>query len=66
VTLRFFDVGGPLAVVGHGIDAQADDLRVALGELRLQPGHVAEFGGAHGVKSLGCENRMAQPSPIHS
>jgi hypothetical protein len=26
---------------------KADDLAVALLELRLQPGHVAELGGAH-------------------
>jgi len=34
-------------VVRDGIDAQADDLRVALGELRLQLRHIAELRGAH-------------------
>ena len=52
VALRFFNVGGPFAVTGDGIDAQADNFCVALGELRLQPGHVAEFGGAHGSEIL--------------
>jgi hypothetical protein len=31
-------------VIFHRIDAEADDLGVALVELRLQPGHVAELG----------------------
>ena len=29
------------------VDAEADDLGVALFEFRLEPGHVAEFRGAH-------------------
>ena len=47
VALGLFDVRGPLAVAAHRVHAQPDDLAVALGEFRLQPGHVAEFGGAH-------------------
>jgi hypothetical protein len=33
-------------VVVHGVDAQADDLGVALVELALERRHVAELGGA--------------------
>ena len=40
-------------MVGDGIDAQADDLRVALGEFRLQALPCAEFGGADGREVLG-------------
>ena len=53
VALRLFDVRRPLAVAAHRVDAQSDDLGVALGEFRLQPGHVAEFGGAHRGEVLG-------------
>ena len=52
MTLGLFDVPGPLAVVGHGVDAQADDLAVALVEFGLQAGHVAQFRGAHRSKIL--------------
>ena len=31
----------------HRVDRQADELAVALGELRLHAGHVAQLGGAH-------------------
>jgi len=47
MTLRLLNVAGPLAVAGDGIDAESDDFRVALGELRLQAGHIAQFGGAY-------------------
>ncbi len=66
VALGLFDVGGPLAVAGDGVDAEADDLRVALGEFGLQPGHVAEFGRAHGGEILGMrkEDGIAVADPI--
>ena len=51
--LRFFDVTGPFAVTGHRVDAQADNFRVPLGELRLQAGHVSQFGGAYRSEILG-------------
>jgi hypothetical protein len=50
VALSLFYVGGPLSVTAHGVDTQPDNLAVSLRELRLQPGHVAEFGGANGSK----------------
>ena len=46
VTLGLLDVARPLRMVLDRIDAEADDLGIALVELRLQPGHVAEFRGA--------------------
>src|SRR4030095_6750831 len=36
----------PPRVGAHGVDGQADDLRVALRELILEPGEVAELGRA--------------------
>src|SRR5262245_6882527 len=49
----------------HGIDAQADDLDPALVELRLDPRHVAELGGADGREVLGMREqhgpRIADP-----
>ena len=53
VTLGFLDVLGPFRVIFDRIDAEADDLGVALVELRLQPGHVAQFGGADRGEVLG-------------
>src|SRR4029079_3519642 len=44
MTLRLLDVLGPLVVIADGIHAQSDDLGVALVELGLQSGHVAELG----------------------
>src|SRR5208337_3349888 len=44
--LRLLNVGCPFTVTGHGIDAQADDLGVALSEFGLQARHITEFGGA--------------------
>ena len=46
--LRLLDVLRPLLVVLDGIDGEADDLDAAAGELRLDAGHVAELGRAHG------------------
>ena len=46
VALGLLDVLRPLLVVAHGVDAQAEDLGVALVELGLERRHVAELGGA--------------------
>jgi hypothetical protein len=64
--LGLFDVGLPLAVLRDGVDAQADDLCVALGEFRLQLGHGAEFGGADGREIFGMrkQNRPAVADPF--
>ena len=43
MALCLLDVLRPALVVVHGIDAEADHLAVALLELRLQLGHVAEL-----------------------
>src|SRR6266542_2084371 len=47
VSLRFLYVGRPALMVVDGVDAEADDLHVALVELRLDARHVAELGRAH-------------------
>ena len=47
VPLRRLDVLRPLLVIGDRVDADAEDLAVALGELVVQAGHRAQFGGAH-------------------
>jgi hypothetical protein len=44
--LRLLDVLDPFRVIAHRVDAQADDLRVALVELGLELRHVAELGRA--------------------
>ena len=64
--LRLLDVLHPARVVGHGIDAQADDLRVALVEFGFQPRHVAELRRAHGreVLRMGEEDRPAVADPL--
>jgi hypothetical protein len=49
---NFFDVNGPFVVVVDGVYAEADDLGSACGELGLQAGHGAEFGGADGGEVL--------------
>src|ERR1700690_929959 len=51
--LRFFYVGGPLAMAGYRVHAQADNLRVAFGKLRLQSGHVAQLSRAYRSEVLG-------------
>jgi hypothetical protein len=53
-------------VIGGGIDRQADHLDVAPVELRLELGHIAEFGGADRGEVLGWENSTAHASPIQS
>src|SRR3546814_6893469 len=47
------DVLGPALVVLDRIHAEADELHVALVELRLEPGDVAELGGADRREVLG-------------
>ena len=48
------------------IDAQSDDLGVALGELRLDLRHVAELGRANGREVLGMreQDRPAVADPL--
>src|SRR6516162_968541 len=46
MTLGFFDIVRPTRMVADRIDAEPDDLAVALVELGLQPRHVAELGRA--------------------
>ena len=55
-----------LRVVVDRVDAQADDLGVALGEFRLQPRHVAELGGADRREILGMreQDRPAVADPV--
>jgi hypothetical protein len=53
MALRFLDVVGPAVMSVHRVDAQADQLGVALGELGLDLGHVAQLGGAHRREVLG-------------
>ncbi len=50
VALGFLDIGRPFSVIRHGIHAEADDLAVALFELRLKSRHVTEFGCADGCE----------------
>src|SRR5262249_32902881 len=45
--LGLFDVGRPFRVRVHRVDAKTDNLGVAFVELRLESGHVPQFGGAH-------------------
>src|SRR5262249_45750575 len=47
-------------------DAEPDDLGVALFELRLQPSHVSEFGGAYRSEILGMgkQNGPAIANPL--
>ncbi|MCY1350079.1 hypothetical protein D9M69_363020 [compost metagenome] len=44
--LGFLDIADPLAVVADRVDGKAHHLGVALVELGLEPGHVAQLGGA--------------------
>jgi len=58
--------GGPLIVAARRVDAQSDDLAVAIfGEFGLQSGHVAQLGGADGVKSFGWVEQDGPTIPIH-
>ena len=51
--LGLFDVDGPFAVVLDRIDRESDQLGIALGEFRLDLGHVAELGRADRREILG-------------
>ena len=51
--LGLLDVGKPSAVAVDRIDAEPDQLGVALGEFGLDLGHVAEFRGADRREVLG-------------
>ena len=54
-------------MVADAVDADAEHLAVPLRELgRAGPATVPSSVVQTGVKSFGCEKRMAQPSPIHS
>ena len=46
MTLGFLDILRPACVVADRVDAEPDDLAIALVELGLQPRHIAEFGRA--------------------
>ncbi|MNL19988.1 hypothetical protein D3C87_1412170 [compost metagenome] len=47
VALGFLDVTDPLVVVADRVDAQPEDLGVALVELWLEFGQIAQFSGAN-------------------
>jgi hypothetical protein len=53
-------------VVLDRVDADAQDLHAALVELGLDPGHVAELGGAHRGEVLGMreQHRPAVADPF--
>jgi hypothetical protein len=54
-----FDVPQPAAVVVDRVDRQADDLGVALVELGLELGELAEFRRAHWGEVLGVREQDA-------
>ncbi len=64
--LRLLDVGEPARMGLARVDAQADELGVALGELRLDLGHVAEFGRADRgeVLGMGKQDRPLVADPL--
>ena len=66
VALGLLDVLQPLAVVGDGIDGEAENLAVPRREIVRQASHVAEFGGADGGEVLGVgeEDRPAVADPV--
>jgi len=66
MSLSLLNIVCPCAGFGGRINAQADNLAPALGELGLKPGMTPSSVVHTGVKSFGCEKRIAQPSPIHS
>ena len=53
-------------MTAHRVDAQADNLRIALGEFGLQARHIAKFGGAHRreVFGMGKQNRPSVADPF--
>ena len=65
MALGLLDILCPARVVADRIDAQPDDLGVAALELRQQPGHVAEFGGADRREILRVrEQDRPSPDPV--
>src|SRR5207237_60432 len=64
--LRLLDVPGPALMVAGRIDGEPDDLRVAAVELGLDPGHVAQLGGADGGEVLRVreQHRPGIPDPV--
>src|ERR1019366_7513927 len=46
VALRLFYVPGPLGMATYRVNAQSDDLAMALRKFRLQTRHVAKFSSA--------------------
>lgn len=48
VAADLLDVGGPALVAVDRVGTQAEQLDTALGELRLEAGHLAQLGSAHG------------------
>ncbi len=66
VSLGLLDVLGPLAMVLDRVDAEPDDLAVALLELGLEPGHVAQLGRAdrREVLRVGEQDRPAVADPL--
>ena len=66
VALGLLDVLDPAVMVVDRVDADADDLDAALVELGLDPGHVAELGGADRGEVLGVreQDRPAVADPL--
>jgi hypothetical protein len=66
VALRLLDVLDPASMILDRVDADADDLDAALVELGLDPGHVAELGGADRGEILGVRehHRPAVAHPV--
>ena len=66
VPLGLLDVLGPALVITDRIDGQPEDLRVALVELGLESGHVAELGGAdrREVLRMREQDRPLVPDPF--
>ena len=65
VSLGFFNIRRPFAVIADRIHAQPEDLAIALLKFGLYTGHVAQLSCADRSEVLRVENRIAQPSPIH-
>ena len=64
--LRLLDIAQPTGVAVDRVDAQADELRVALRELGLDFGHVPELRRAHRreILRMGKQNRPAVADPL--
>src|SRR5436853_4215107 len=64
--LCFFDVFCPTLVGIRRVDAEADDLHIALIKFGLQARAFAEFGGAYGREIFGMreEHRPAIANPL--